>query len=104
MTQPHRVRPLQPAPRPVTKVKEFGKRMFDLAELLGLSPEDAHQFGDLMTEIAQDFEDGKGEVVEAMFFDHMREATDLLPITKKSALQFSNKIYKHLKTEFSEEP
>jgi hypothetical protein len=68
--------------------------MYELADLLALPPPDCQRFADLMHEMAKDFAAGK--VGEAQFYDRCREATGLLPMTKKSAQHFAEKIHGHL--------
>jgi hypothetical protein len=81
-----------PAPR--TPAELFGKRMFQFADLLLGVEIDKQRFGHLMQNIAEDFTN----MTEAEYYDRMKDATDLLPMTRKQARAFAEKIRGHLKT------
>ena len=82
-------------PVPRTPAEAFGKRMFDFADLL-LAADEKQRFGHLMQDIAEDFP----RLSDAEYYDRVRSATDLLPMTKAQALAFAEKIRKHLVAEF----
>lgn len=88
----------EPTP-PRTPAELFGKRMFQFADLL-ISPDiDKQKFGSLMQAVAEGF----GELSEAEFYHRVKEATDLLPMTRAQAQTFAVKIRGHLKTELGEQ-
>ncbi|MGI5293307.1 hypothetical protein ACQEVF_59720 [Nonomuraea polychroma] len=92
--------PPEPPPAPPTKSEKFGRRWFEFAAMLMIPEDDRKKFADLMYDIAEDFQ--AGALVEADFFDRMREATDLLPMSKKTALEFATKVYGVLKKEMGD--
>lgn len=84
--------PEQERPEPRTPAEAFGRRMFDLADIL-LPPteeglQEKRKFGHLMQEVAERY----GELDEATFYDRVREATGLLPMTRAQERAFAVKI------------
>lgn len=103
--QPARRRPplqavAEPETEPVlgTPAEQFGRRMFDFADLLMGAHVDKRKFGHLMHDIAEDFP----HLTEGEYYDRVRAATDLLPMTKAQALKFAEKIRKKMIEEFGE--
>jgi hypothetical protein len=74
----------------MTRAERWGKRWREFASLMLLPDEDAKKFGELMQNIAEDWE--AGEMEDGPFYDRMREATDLLPMSRKQAVVFAGKI------------
>lgn len=83
--------PADKPPVPKTPAERFGKRMFEFADLL-LGENDKLKFGHLMQAIAEEFT----EMSEADYYDRVRDATDLLPMTRAQARSFAVKIHRHL--------